>query len=79
MRRTNYLKAAAALLVAGLLAKVLRHRFSRSGSAGNHTADTTWQRPTREVDNTMEGEERSERTDRTTEHEDELRVQITEE
>ena len=74
----NYLKAAAALLVVGLLAKVLRDRFSRSGSAGNDTADSTWQRPTREVD-TMEGEQRSDRADRATEHEDEVRVQRTEE
>jgi uncharacterized protein (TIGR02271 family) len=80
MRRTDYLKAAAALLVVGLLAKSLRDRFSRSGSAGSDTADT-WQRPTREV-GTVEGEECNDRTDRTdgvTEHEDELRVQRTEE
>ena len=77
MRRTDYLKAAAALLAVGLLAKFLRDRFSPSGSTGTDTADT-WQRPPREVD-TVEGEERSDRADRTTEHEDELRVQRTEE
>ena len=71
------LKVAAALLAAGLLAKLVRYRFSHSGSAGNDAADT-WQRPTKEV-HTVEGEERSDRTDRTTEHEDELRVQRTEE
>jgi uncharacterized protein (TIGR02271 family) len=78
MRRTAYyFKLAAAGLAAGVLAKFLRDRFSRSGSAGSDTADTTtWQRPTREVGGTMEGEERS---DRTTEREDELRVQRTEE
>jgi uncharacterized protein (TIGR02271 family) len=78
MRRTAYyFKLAAAGLAAGVLAKFLRDRFSRSGSAGSDTADTTtWQRPTREVGGTMEGEERS---GRTTEHEDELRVQRTEE
>ena len=77
MRRTDYLKAAAVLLAVGLLGKFLRDRFSHSGSASSDTADT-WQRPTREVD-TMEGEERSDGTDRTTEHEGELRVQRTEE
>jgi uncharacterized protein (TIGR02271 family) len=78
MRRTDYLKAAAALLLVGLLAKFVRDRFSHSGSAGSDTADS-WQRPPREVD-TMEGEQRSDRADRTTEHdEDELRIQRTEE
>jgi uncharacterized protein (TIGR02271 family) len=77
MRRTAYyFKLAAAGLAAGVLAKFLRDRFSRSGSAGSDAADTTWQRPAREVGGTMEGEERS---DRTTEREDELRVQRTEE
>ncbi len=76
MRRANYLKAAAALLAAGLVVKCLRDRFSASGRAGSDTADSSWQRPTREVGATMEGEERS---DRTTEREDELRVQRTEE
>jgi uncharacterized protein (TIGR02271 family) len=76
MRRTAYyLKLAAAGLAAGVLAKFLRDRFSRSGSEGSDTADTTWPRTTREVD-TMAGEDRS---DRTTEGEDELRVQRTEE
>ena len=74
MRRTDYLKAAAALLVAGLLAKFLRDRYSHPGSAGSGTANT-WQRSPSEVD-TVEGKERS---DRTAEHEDELRVQRTEE
>jgi hypothetical protein len=77
MRRTDYLKAAAALLLVGLLAKFVRDRSSHSGSAGSDTADS-WQRPPRGV-NTMEGEERSDRTDRTTEHEDEVRIQRTEE
>ena len=77
MRKANYLKVAAALLAVGLLAKFVRYRFSHTESTGNDSADT-WQRPTREVDS-MEGEERSDRTDRTTEHEDELRVQRTEE
>jgi uncharacterized protein (TIGR02271 family) len=76
VRRANYLKAAAALLAAGLVVKCLRDRFSASGRAGSDTADSSWQRPTREVGATMEGEERS---DRTTEREDELRVQRTEE
>jgi uncharacterized protein (TIGR02271 family) len=76
VRSPNYLKVAAALLAAGLVVKCLRDRFSASGRAGNDTADSSWQRPTREVGATMEGEERS---DRTTEREDELRVQRTEE
>ncbi len=58
MRRTDYLKAAAALLLVGLLAKFVRDRSSHSGSAGSDTADS-WQRPPREV-NTMEGEEAGE-------------------
>ena len=74
MRKGNYLKAAAALLAAGLLLKVLRDRFYRSGDAGRDTTDVKAP-PTREVD-AMEGEER---TDRTTEREDELSVQRTEE
>ncbi len=79
MRRTAYyFKLAAAGLAAGVLAKFLRDRFSRPGSAGSDTVDT-WQHPTREVDNTVAGEERSDRVDRTTEREDELRVQRTEE
>jgi len=77
MKKANYLKVAAALLAAGLLAKFVRNRFSHSGSTGSDTADS-WQRPTKEGD-TMQGEERSDRTDRTTEHADELRVQRTEE
>ncbi len=78
MRRTDYLKAAAALLLAGLLAKFLRDRFSHSESTGNDPAHT-WQRPTKEV-GSVEGEERSDRTDRTTEHdENKFRVQRTEE
>jgi uncharacterized protein (TIGR02271 family) len=75
MRRTDYLKAAAVLLAVGLLAKFVRDRFSHSGGAGSDTADA-WQRPTREAD-IVEGEERSDSTDRTNEHE--LRVQRTEE
>jgi len=75
MRKTNYyLKAAAAVLVVALLAKYLRDRFNRFGERGRDTTDVERQ-PAREVD-TMEGEER---TDRTTEREDELRVQRTEE
>ena len=74
MRKGNYLKAAAALLAAGLLLKVLRGRFNRSGDGGRDTTDVKAP-PTREVD-AMEGEER---TDRTTEREDELSVQRTEE
>jgi uncharacterized protein (TIGR02271 family) len=76
VRRTAYyLKLAVAGLAAGMLAKFLRDRFSRSGREDSDTADTTWPRTTREVD-TMAGDERS---DRTTEREDELRVQRTEE
>jgi uncharacterized protein (TIGR02271 family) len=74
MRRTDYLKAAAVLLLVGLLSKFLRDRISDSGSTGSDTTDS-WQRPTRGV-GTVEGEERS---DRTTEHDDELRVQRKEE
>jgi uncharacterized protein (TIGR02271 family) len=77
MRKVNYPKVAAALLAVGLLAKFVRDRFGHSGSTGNGAA-RTWQRPTREAD-TVEGEERSDRTDRTTEHQDELRVRRTEE
>ena len=74
MRRGNYIKAAAALLAAGLLVRLLRDRFNRSGDEGRDTTDVN-RPPTREVD-AVEGEER---TDRTTEREDELRVQRTEE
>ena len=74
MSKGNYLKAAAALLAAGLLVTFLRERFNRSGDAGRDTTDVKAQ-STREAD-TVEGEER---TDRTTEREDELRVQRTEE
>jgi uncharacterized protein (TIGR02271 family) len=74
MRKANYLKVAAAVLAASLLAKFLRDRFNRSGDAGRETTDVKGP-PMREVD-AMEGEER---TDRTTEREDELRVQRTEE
>ncbi len=74
-RGTRYFfKAAAAVLAAGLLAKFLRDRFSRPGDAGSDTPDG-WQQRTREA-RTVEGEERA---DRTTEREDELRVQRTEE
>ncbi|MDQ3864477.1 MAG: YsnF/AvaK domain-containing protein [Actinomycetota bacterium] len=80
MRRTAYyLKLAAAGLAAGVLAKFLRDRFSRSESAGGDTADTAWQPTRREVEDTMAGEERSDRADKATEREDELRVQRTEE
>ena len=41
MRRTDYLKAAAALLLVGLLARFVRDRFSHTGSAGSDTTDTT--------------------------------------
>jgi uncharacterized protein (TIGR02271 family) len=58
---------------------LLTEPLSHFGSAGSDTTDTTWQRPTREVDNTVAGEERNDRADRTTEREDELRVQRTEE
>jgi uncharacterized protein (TIGR02271 family) len=74
MRKGNYLKAAAALLAAGLLVKVLRERFNRSADAGRDTADVKGQSK-KEAD-AVEGEER---TDRTTEREDELRVQRIEE
>ncbi len=75
MRKTNYyLKVAAAVLAVALLAKYLRGWFDRSGEGGRDTTDVEKQ-PVREV-NTVEGEER---TDRTTEREDELRVQRTEE
>jgi uncharacterized protein (TIGR02271 family) len=74
MRKGNYLKVAAALLAAGLLLKVLRERFNRSADAGRDTTHVKEQSK-READ-AVEGEER---TDRTTEGEDELRVQRTEE
>jgi uncharacterized protein (TIGR02271 family) len=54
--------------------KFLRERFNRSDEAGRDTTDVSGP-PMREVD-TVEGEGR---TDRTTEREDELRVQRTEE
>ena len=77
MRRGTpcFFKAAAAVLAAGLLAKFLRDRFSRQGDAGGDASDGWQQRETKEVQ-AVEGEER---TDRTTEREDELRVQRTEE
>jgi len=75
MRRV--LKVAAALLAVGLLARFVRERFSHSGIPGNDAADT-WQRPAKE-EHKVEGEERSDRIDETTEHDDELRVQRTEE
>ena len=74
MRSPNYLKAAAALLAAGLLMKFLQDRFNRPGVAGRDSTDVKEQ-SMREAD-AVEGEER---TDRTTEREDELRVQRTEE
>jgi uncharacterized protein (TIGR02271 family) len=75
MKKINYyLKVAAAVLAVALLAKYLRELFNRSGEGGRDTTDVENQ-PVREV-NTMEGEER---TDRTTEREEELRVQRTEE
>ena len=74
MSKGNYLKVAAALLAAGLLVRLLQERFNRSADAGRDTADVN-RPPMREAD-AVEGEER---TDRTTEREDELRVQRTEE
>jgi uncharacterized protein (TIGR02271 family) len=74
MRKGNYLKVAAALLAAGLLVKFLQDRFNRPGEAGRDSTDVKEQ-SMREAD-AVEGEER---TDRTTEREDELRVQRTEE
>jgi uncharacterized protein (TIGR02271 family) len=74
MRKGDYLKVAAALLAAGLLAKFLQDRFNRPGEAGRDSTDVKEQ-SMREAD-AVEGEER---TDRTTEREDELRVQRTEE
>ena len=74
MRSPNYLKVAAALLAAGLLVKFLQDRFNRPGEAGRDSTDVKEQ-SMREAD-AVEGEER---TDRTTEREDELRVQRTEE
>jgi uncharacterized protein (TIGR02271 family) len=71
------LKVAAALLLVGLLAKFVRDRFSHSGSTGNDAADT-WQRATKE-EHKVEAEEHNDRIDKTTEHDDELRVQRTEE
>ncbi len=70
----KYLKVAAALLAAGLVVKLLRGRFNRSGDEGRDATDVN-RPPMREVD-AVEGEER---TDRTTEREDELSVQRTEE
>ena len=74
MRKGNYLKVAAALLAAGLLVKFLQDRFNRPGEAGRDSTDVKEQ-SMREAD-AVEGEEH---TDRTTEREDELRVQRTEE
>src|SRR3712207_316837 len=74
MSKGNYIKVAAALLAASLLVPLLRERFNRSADAGRDTTDVNGP-TTREVD-AVEGEER---TDRTTEREDELRVQRTEE
>jgi uncharacterized protein (TIGR02271 family) len=74
LRKGNYLKVAAALLAAGLLVKFLQDRFNRPGEAGRDSTDVKEQ-SMREAD-AVEGEER---TDRTTEREDELRVQRTEE
>jgi uncharacterized protein (TIGR02271 family) len=82
MRKGSYfLKAAVAVLAAALLAKLLRdRRFSRSGEAGSDTPDGRHrqQKETR----TVEGDERrsqEERQEGITEHDDELRVQRTEE
>jgi uncharacterized protein (TIGR02271 family) len=70
-----FFKAVVAVLAAGLLAKFLWDRFSRPSDAGSDAPDSWQQREPRET-STVEGEER---TDRTTEREDELRVQRTEE
>ena len=56
------------LLAVGLLAKFVRDWFSRSGSAGSDAS------PTMEAD-TMEGEGRSDRTDRTTGREERLQAE----
>jgi uncharacterized protein (TIGR02271 family) len=83
MRKDNYfLKAAVAVLAAALLAKLLRdqRRFSRPGGAGSDTPEGR-QQQTREAP-TMEGEERRDQEERhegIAEHEDELRVQRSEE
>ena len=81
MTKGNYfLKVAAAVLAAALLAKFLRdRRFSRTGSAGSNTPDGR-QQQMREA-STVEGKERrdEDRHDSITEHDDELRVQRTEE
>ncbi len=81
MTKGNYfLKVAAVVLAAALLAKSLRdRRFSRTGSAGSHSPDGR-QQQTREA-STVEGKERrdEDRHDSITEHDDELRVQRTEE
>ncbi len=82
MRKGSYfLKAAVAVLAAALLAKLLRdRRFSRSGGAGSDTPDGR-HRQQKEA-RTVEGDERrsqEERQEGITEHDDELRVQRTEE
>jgi uncharacterized protein (TIGR02271 family) len=84
MRKGNYfLKAAVAVLAAALLMRLLRERlrFSRSGGTGSDTPEGR-QRQTREAP-TMEGEERRDqkegRHEGIAEHEDELRVQRSEE
>ena len=77
MTRANYFKVAAAVLAAALLAKFLRDRFSRSGSVESDISESG-PHPMSEV-HTAEGEERGDRIDGTTEREDELRVQRTEE
>ena len=60
---------------AGLLAKFRRDRFSRPEDAGSD-GDVAWQQPEAKEAHAVKGEER---TDRSPEREDELRVQRTEE
>jgi uncharacterized protein (TIGR02271 family) len=63
------------VLAVAVLARFLRDRFGRSGDAVGRAPDRWPQRET-EDSSTLEGEER---TDKTPEREDELRVQRTEE
>jgi uncharacterized protein (TIGR02271 family) len=70
-----FFKAAMVVLAVAVLARFLRDRFGRSGDAVGRAPDRWPQRET-EDSSTLEGEER---TDKTPEREDELRVQRTEE
>jgi uncharacterized protein (TIGR02271 family) len=70
-----FFKAAMVVLAVAVLARFLRDRFGRSGDAVGRAPDS-WPQQETEESSTLEGEER---TDKTSEREDELRVQRTEE